>query len=119
MATNHVAYNQAECPINWILPVRDALDVLSGKWKLPIIASLIFGNKPFNQIARDIPGITDKILSKELKDPEQNQLIKHTLYDGFPPFVEYPITEHGLSLQKLIGKLREWGVSHQVKIMEK
>jgi DNA-binding HxlR family transcriptional regulator len=108
-----------ECTADLMLPVRDALNILNGKWKLPIIISLIFADKRFNQIARDVPGITDKMLSKELKDLEQNQLIKRTLHDGFPPFVEYSITEHGLSLKKLVEELRDWGLSHRAKIMGK
>jgi DNA-binding HxlR family transcriptional regulator len=57
-------HTHGECARN-ILPVRDALEVLSGKWKLPIIISLMFGNKRFSHIAKEIPNITDKMLSKE------------------------------------------------------
>jgi DNA-binding HxlR family transcriptional regulator len=71
-----------------LLPVRDALDFLSGKWKLPIIISLSFGNKRFKQMATEIEGITDKMLSKELRDLEQNQLVKRTVYDTVPVRVE-------------------------------
>lgn len=94
-------------------PIRDALDVLSGKWKLPILASVTFGNKRFKQMANEIPGITDKMLSKELKDLEMNKLIKRTVYDSFPPIVEYSITEHGKSLEKVIFALRDWGKEHR------
>ena len=86
---------------------------------MPIIIALLFGNKRFNQIARDVPGITDKMLSKELKDLEINQLVKRTLHDGFPPFVEYSITEHGKSLQRVVEELMEWGLTHRAKIMVK
>ena len=75
-----------------IRPVRDALEVLNGKWKLAIIGSLSLGTKRFKQIAKDVNGITDKVLSKELKDLEANQLIKRDVYDTFPPTVEYSIT---------------------------
>src|SRR3954462_13627370 len=81
-----------------ILPVRDALDILNGKWKLPIIIALSFGNKRFSQIAREIPGITDKMLSKELRDLEQNELVKRTVYDTVPVTVEYSMTTYGKSL---------------------
>jgi len=76
-----------EC-IKMILPVRDALDILSGKWKLPILISLSFGNKRFKQISREIPNITDKMLSKELRELEMNQLVKRTVYDSVPVIVE-------------------------------
>ncbi|HVA98765.1 MAG TPA: helix-turn-helix domain-containing protein [Bacteroidia bacterium] len=109
---------QKECT-GIIAPVRDALDVLNGKWKLPIIISLTFGVKRFKQISKELDGITDKMLSKELKDLEMNQLIKRTVYDTFPPTVEYTITEHGKSLEKVFTELRNWGVTHRKKIIGK
>lgn len=102
-----------------MMPVRDALEILSGKWKLPIIVSLSFGNKRFKQIANEIDGITDKMLSKELKELEVNQLVKRTVYDTFPPTVEYSITEHGKSLNKVIEALYLWGSQHRKKILGK
>ena len=99
-----------------ILPVRDAIDVINGKWKLPSIISLTFGDKRFTQISHDVPGITDRMLSKELKELEMNHLIKRTVYDAFPPVVEYSITPHGRSLEKVIDELRNWGITHRKKI---
>jgi DNA-binding HxlR family transcriptional regulator len=100
-----------------MLPIRDALDILHGKWKLPIIASLLFGNRRFKQMANEIPGITDKMLSKELKDLEMNHLITRTVYDEYPPRVEYSITAHGLSLRPLLLELKDWGSKHRKEIM--
>lgn len=108
----------AEC-LGILLPVRDALEVLNGKWKLPIIVALSFGSKRFKQIAKEVDGITDKMLSKELKVLEMNQLVKRTIYDTFPPTVEYSITEHGQSLKKVINELKNWGVEHRKKIIKK
>jgi len=102
-----------------ILPVRDALDVLSGKWKLPIIISLSFGNKRFKQIAKEIPNITDKMLSKELRDLEMNQLVKRTVYDTVPVTVEYSMTNYGKSLEKVIAELGKWGMQHRKRIIGK
>lgn len=102
-----------------LLPVRDALDFLSGKWKLPIIVSLSFGNKRFKELSTDVHGITDKMLSKELRDLEQNQLVKRTVYDSVPVRVEYSLTDYGASLDKVIVELREWGVQHRKRIMKK
>jgi DNA-binding HxlR family transcriptional regulator len=105
--------------IKMIVPVRDALEILNGRWKLPIIISLSFGDKRFRQISKEINGITDKMLSKELKDLELNQLVKRTVYDTFPPTVEYSITEHGRSLDKVLIELKNWGMEHRKKIMKK
>ena len=102
-----------------LLPVRDALDALNGKWKLQIIISLMFGNKRFTQIAKEIPNITDKMLSKELRDLEAHELVKRTVYDSIPVVVEYTLTEHGRSLRELIDVLRVWGIKHRNQVMGK
>ncbi len=102
-----------------MLPVKDALDILSGKWKLQIIISLSFGNKRFSQMAKEIPGITDKMLSKELRDLEMNQLVKRTVYDSVPVIVEYSMTTYGKTLEKLIEELQQWGSRHRKRILDK
>jgi DNA-binding HxlR family transcriptional regulator len=102
-----------------MLPVQDALQVLSGKWKLPILLSLSFGNKRFGEIAKDIPKITDRMLSKELRELEMNYLIERTVYDTVPVTVEYSKTEYGASLDPLINELFKWGSKHRKKIMNK
>jgi DNA-binding HxlR family transcriptional regulator len=116
--TKQAEHKPSECAAK-LIPVRDALDILSGRWKIPIIISLSFGNKRFKQMATEIQGITDKMLSKELKVLEENKLIKRTVYDSFPPVVEYSITPHGKSLEKLIDELRLWGLQHRKKITGK
>ena len=110
--------DQCDCP-KLILSVQDALDALNGRWKLPILVVLRFGNKRFKEISKEINGITDKMLSKELKELEINQLITRTVYDSFPPRVEYAITKHGLSLDPVILSLRDWGFDHRKKIIGK
>lgn len=102
-----------------LLPVRDALDVIGGKWKLPIIVALTYGPRRFNQMEREIEGITPKMLSKELKDLELNQLVSRTVYDTMPVTVEYELTAHGKSLETVIGALYEWGRKHRKKVIGK
>jgi DNA-binding HxlR family transcriptional regulator len=102
-----------------ILPVSDAIQILSGKWKLPILISLSFGNKRFSEIAKNIPKITDRMLSKELRELEMNQLIKRTVYDTVPVTVEYSKTDYGDSLDSVIHELYKWGTKHRKKIMSK
>ncbi|WP_221393917.1 helix-turn-helix domain-containing protein [Dyadobacter sp. NIV53] len=111
-----IQHSVGECTKS-ILPVRDALEVISGKWKLPIIISLMFGNKRFSQIAKEIPSITDKMLSKELRDLECNELVKRTVYDSIPVIVEYKLTDYGHSLKPVIEVLRNWGLTHRERIM--
>jgi DNA-binding HxlR family transcriptional regulator len=109
------AHNSHECRIK-MLPVKDALDILSGKWKLQIILALSFNKKRFNQLVRDIPGITAKVLSKELKDLEINELVSRTVYDTQPVSVEYKLTPYGQTLKPLIGELYKWGEKHRKRI---
>lgn len=109
---------QQKC-MGMILPVSDAIQILSGKWKLPILISLQFGNKRFSEIAKDIPKITDRMLSKELRELEINQLVERTVYDTVPVTVEYSITEYGESLDPVIMELAKWGKQHRKRIMSK
>jgi DNA-binding HxlR family transcriptional regulator len=109
---------QQKC-MGMILPVSDAIQILSGKWKLPILISLQFGNKRFSEIAKDIPKITDRMLSKELRELEMNQLVERTVYDTVPVTVEYSMTAYGESLDPVIMELAKWGRQHRKKIMSK
>lgn len=104
------------CPAN-ILAIKDALEALEGRWKLLILFSLSSGPKRFNQISKEVTGITDKILSKELKSLEGNELIRRDVYETFPRTVSYSITPHGMSLEKLMDELHFWGLQHRKKII--
>jgi len=100
-----------------ILPVRDALDFLGGKWKLPIIISLSHGNKRFSDIQHSIPKISPRMLSKELKELEINKLVTRTVYDSVPVTVEYTLTNYSRSLDKVVTELHNWGKEHRKMIM--
>lgn len=100
-----------------LLPIKDALDILSGKWKLQIILSLTFGKKRFKQMQREIPGLTPKMLSKELKDLEINELVARNVYDTLPVTVEYELTPYGRTLRPLMDELHKWGKKHRKKII--
>lgn len=113
-----VMLSKGGCP-KTMLSIKDALEVLEGKWKLLILFSLSGGPKRFKEIGREVIGITDKTLSKELKLLETNQLVKREVFDTFPPKVQYSITEHGMSLEKVLDELHFWGLSHRKKIIGK
>ncbi|RAK00107.1 HxlR family transcriptional regulator [Larkinella arboricola] len=102
-----------------LLPIRDALEVLSGKWKLQIIISISTGNQRFREIERSIPGITSKVLAKELKDLEEHQLIKRTVHDTIPVAVLYTPEPYACSLDNVIKALHEWGTGHRKKIIQR
>src|SRR6478736_2262373 len=110
--------NHTECT-GQLLPVRDALDVIHGKWKLQIIISIGEGNSRFREIERSIPKITSKVLAKELKYLEEHKLIKRTVYDESPVLVEYTVLPYADTLDEVIKALYEWGIQHRKKILKK
>lgn len=96
--------------------VQDALYVLSGKWKIPIIVSLWYGKKRFSEIRREIPDITDRMLSKELKELETNSLIERCLSEEAPTTSTYSLTEYGKTIDTVIAALSHWGALHREMI---
>lgn len=103
-----------------LMAVHDTMDVLNGKWKISIISSICYYNKRrFSNILKDIPGISNKMLSKELKELEQDLLINRTVINTQPITVEYHLTEYGLTLQNIIKSLTEWGKEHRKVMINK
>ncbi|UII24288.1 winged helix-turn-helix transcriptional regulator [Fulvivirga ligni] len=103
-----------------IRAVHDAMYVLNGKWKISIISSVCYYNKRrFSDILNDVEGISNKMLSKELKELEMNKLVKRIVLDTQPVTVQYQLTEYGLSLRSIIDHLAEWGAEHRKVIMGK
>jgi len=103
-----------------MMAVHDAMDVLSGKWKIYIISSICHYNKRrFSDILNDVVGISNKMLSKELKELEVNKLVARTVLDTHPVTVQYELTKHGKTLQTIINNLTEWGTNHRKEIIGK
>ncbi|EAY31770.1 transcriptional regulator, MarR family [Microscilla marina ATCC 23134] len=101
-----------------LLAIRDALDIFSGKWKIPILSVLYYYQKRgFKDLQRDVTGITARMLSKELKELEMNLLVKRHVLDTRPVKVEYEITPYGVSSSKIIQEFYNWGATHRKKIM--
>lgn len=99
--------------------IKDALEAVEGRWKLLVLFSLSEKPKRFKEISKEVTGITDKMLAKELKSLEANSLISRHVHRSFPPMVEYAITEHGMSLEKVLDELHFWGLLHRKKIIGK
>lgn len=96
---------------------RDALEVIQGKWRLPIVLSLTFGNKRFGEIQRDIVDISPKMLSQELKALEENKIIIRTVYDTMPVTVEYALTPLGMSMKKMLEEVLNWGIHFRKEVL--
>lgn len=98
-----------------IAEVRDALFVLSGKWKIPLVISLLAGPKRFNEIRRELKDISPKVLSKELRKMELNEFVTRKVFNTIPVTVIYELTEYSQCLDGLIEALRTFGQLHSKK----
>ena len=117
MGAKHLTHTSGECRRS-MMALQDGLELLKGKWKVFVIGSLCLGGKRrFNEMLREIPGITAKMLSKELKDLEMNKLVKRNVLDSMPVTVEYEMTDYGLTLTNVINAITEWGMEHRRIIM--
>jgi DNA-binding HxlR family transcriptional regulator len=102
-----------------LMITRDTLEVIQGKWRIPIIIALTFGEKRFGEIQKEIVDISPKMLSQELKALEENKIITRTLYDSMPVTVEYSLTPLGKSMQSLIDEILKWGTHFRKEIIRK
>ncbi len=96
-----------------IMAVHDAMYVLGGKWKISIVACLLFGPKRYSEILQAIAGISGKMLSRELKEMEANLLVKRVVASTQPIMVTYELTGYGESVQPVIEVLAQWGEKHR------
>ncbi len=93
-------------------PIEVTIGVIGGKWKMLILWNLRDGVKRFNELKRLIPGSTQKMLTAQLRELEQNGIVSRTVYPEIPPKVEYALTGHGQSLIPIIEFSCEWGRVH-------
>lgn len=107
------------CPNSFVIAVNDTMNVLTGKWKLPIMATLIFGKKRFKEIEREIPKITPRMLSKELRELELNGIIKRTVHDTIPVIIEYEFTHSGRNIKSVLDSMVEWGLAHRKHVFNR
>ncbi|MBS0027344.1 winged helix-turn-helix transcriptional regulator [Chitinophaga sp. 22321] len=98
--------------------VLDALSVINGRWKLALLLCLMQSSKRFNEIQHEIPGISSRILAKELKDLELNYFIRRNVYPTTPVTIIYEATEYSRTLKKVLGELGAWGGLHREKIRQ-
>jgi DNA-binding HxlR family transcriptional regulator len=110
-------FHSEEACLASIQAVKDALYVLSGKWKLPLIIALSNGPKRFKDIQRSLGDITPKVLSKELRELELNEFVERKVFSTSPVTVSYELTPYSRSLDPVLDELRNWGFKHRKRIM--
>lgn len=94
--------------------LKDVLDIIGGKWSMPIIYVLSKGKMRFKELERSIEGINTRMLVKELKNMEANKIITRKVFATVPPTVEYTLTNKGMKLLPSIKSLHDWGKEFNV-----
>lgn len=98
--------------------IQDTLEIISGRWKMQIISLLCNGEFRYSELEKGLPKITPRMLSKELRDLEQNELVIRKVYDTIPVKVSYQLADYGYTLVPLIIELTNWGKQHREFLMK-
>lgn len=93
-------------------PVEVTLKVIGGRWKVLILRELFEGVQRFNQLHRSVKGVTQKMLTQQLREMEADGIVHREVYLQVPPKVEYSLTPLGESLQPIINEMHQWGLEH-------
>ena len=93
-------------------PTEITLEVISGRWKVMVIYWLIRGERRFNQLQRDLAGITHRTLAKQLKEMEADGLVERQDHGENPPRVDYRLTPLGRSLEPVLMAMHDWAQKH-------
>lgn len=102
--------NRSELPA---CPVETTLMLIGDKWKVLILRDLRDGTKRFGELKKSITGISQKVLTSNLRDMEENGLLTRKVFPEVPPRVEYTMTELGLSMCPILDAMEDWGLSFQ------
>ena len=96
-----------------VMSITDTMDVLRAKWNVEILTAIICGQTRFKDILAVVKGISEKVLSDRLRQLADDKLIEKQEYYGYPPRVEYRLTEHGKRLYGIVYQMTEWGMEHR------
>ncbi|WP_199565487.1 winged helix-turn-helix transcriptional regulator [Spongiactinospora rosea] len=89
--------------------VEVAMEILGGRWKLSIVSKLLLGTHRFGELRREMNGITQRMLTRQLRELEEDGIVSRTVYREVPPRVEYSLTDTGRRLERIVHLLDEWG----------
>lgn len=107
-------HKQYDC--NFGCPVEVCVEVIGGKWKGVILYHLLGGTKRFNELLRLMPGVTQRMLTRQLRELEADMIVERKVYPEVPPKVEYSLTEFGRTLEPVLEMLRMWGKKNLERI---
>src|SRR5262249_49758244 len=93
-------------------PAEVTLQVIGGRWKVPILYQLFQGVQRFSELQRSVTGITQQVLTQQLREMEHDGIVQRTVYPQVPPKVEYQLTPHGETLKPVVNAMCKWGVKH-------
>ncbi|MFI3291436.1 MAG: helix-turn-helix domain-containing protein [Opitutales bacterium] len=96
-------------------PIETTLTMISNKWKILIIRDLLDGTKRFGELKKSLEGISQKVLTENLRDMESKMLISRKVYLQIPPKVEYSLSETGKSLNPILKSMANWGQEYKQK----
>ncbi|MEW4530600.1 helix-turn-helix domain-containing protein [Maioricimonas sp. JC845] len=111
--TRHTDYGRVACP------VEATLELIGGKWKGIVLYYLLDGRLRFSELKRRIGCVTQRMLTKQLRELESSGLINRIVYAEVPPRVEYELTDEGKSLEPILAVLKQWGETHALKLLER
>lgn len=98
------------------ISVEATLEVIGGKWKCVILCHLTHGKKRTSELKRLMPNITQKMLTQQLRELEDDGVINRIVYNQVPPKVEYELSGYGKSLEGILNSLCNWGENHIMKV---
>lgn len=98
------------------IPVEATLEIIGGKWKCVILCHLTHGKRRTNELKKLMPNITQKMLTQQLRELEDDGVINRIVHPEVPPKVEYELSEYGWSLQSILDSLCAWGEHHITKV---
>ena len=96
-------------------PVETTLTLIGDKWKVLILRDLLPGTKRFGELKKSIGKVSQKVLTAQLRDMEQNGLVHRKVYPEVPPRVEYSLTPLGKSLKPILDAMRNWGQEYKAQ----
>lgn len=102
-----------------LCPVETTLSLIGDKWKVLILRDLIDGTKRFGELKKSISSISQKVLTQQLRNMEEDGLVERKVYAEVPPKVEYTLTELGLSLKPILDSMWIWGEEYKGKFNER